>query len=362
MIDQNNKNEQNNQQNQPPRDDPFAASDIYGQTYQTYQTSQNDPYAQYFNQNKPRHRSTTNHFTEFKDGKTIFLTVLKALLFVLLFVAIQNLVVLAAEIPITVYLTLQGITSEEELLARVIEILSPYLNYLSALSGLLTVIAVFVIFACRKKNPFKELSFNKTKVSTIIICIFAGIALNFSCNILFMFMPPEWMTEYTQASEGLDTGSLLSYILGGVIMAPITEEIIFRGAVMKRCAKCMPAVFASLVAAVVFGICHGNLVWAIYAGTLGFIIGLIFARFDSIIPCIVLHLSFNSVSAIQRVVMDLPAIQNMSESQELIFNAGFTILSYAMLAVSVALVTILMTSEKLLVTPKNTKEEFSVNE
>jgi len=355
VIDQNNKNGQNDQQNQTYRDDPFAASDIYGQS------DQNDPYAQYFNQNQPRRRTIFESFSGFADGKTVFTTVLKSLLFVLLFVAIQNVIILAFELPMAIELTLQGITDEKELGTRIIEALSPYTNYLSALSGLLTIAAVFIIFACKKRNPLKELSFNKTKISTIIICIFAGIALNFSCNILFMFMPTEWMTEYSQASEGLDTGSLLSYIIGGVIMAPITEEIIFRGAVMKRCSKCMPAIFASLVAAVVFGVCHGNIVWAIYAGTLGFIIGLVFARFDSIIPCITLHLAFNSVSAVQRMVMDLPTVKNMTEAQELIFNGAFTIISFAMVAVSVALVTVLMTNEKLLV-KKTPKESFIPNE
>lgn len=351
----NDQNNHDNQQNRSYKDDPFAASDTY------YQNQTNDPYAQFYEQNTKIRRPIGNIFSVNTDGRYVFLTVIKALLFALLFVAIQTVVVLAVEIPMIIDLTLKGVSDPSELERQVIEIISPYSNYLSALSGLVTIITVFLIIALKRKNPLKELSFNKVKLSTVALCFIAGITLNFSCSVLFMLMPQQWLENYAQASEGLDTGSLFSYILGGVIFAPLTEEIIFRGSIMKRCSKCMSAALASLIAAVVFGICHGDLVWAIYAGSLGFILGLLLARFNSIIPCIIVHFSFNSVSAVQRVVFEIPAVKNMSETQEMIFNGVYNIFSFAMVAVSVALVTYLLTSEKLLI-KKTFKESFSTNE
>lgn len=287
--------------------------------------------------------------------------IVKALLFVLLFFAVQVIVVLAVEIPVMAELMASGITDDGELNRLMLERVAPYNNYLSAASGLVTILIVFLFFVFKRQNPFKELSFNKTKLSTIVLCLAAGIALNFSCNVLFMFMPESWLADYSQASESLDTGSLLSYVIGGVIMAPLAEEIVFRGVVMKRFRKCMSAVFAAVLSAVVFGVCHGDLVWAIYAGSLGIILGLVFSRFDSIIPGICIHLSFNSVSAVMQVIYEIPAIKNMTEAQEMIFNGVFTILSFAMVAVSVALVTILMTSPKLLV-QNSKKESYVYNE
>lgn len=359
-------NYQNNYQNQSTRDDPFAASDVYGQYYQNqqYQGYQppHDPYAQYYDQSTPKRSSFYESVPASRQGvsaRSAFSIIFKALLFVLLFFVIQNAVVIIAEIPVALDLTAQGITDENVLNEKIYEHIAKYGNYLSALSGFITILTVFIIFVCKRQNPFKELSFNKTKISTIVLCLVVGFTLNFSCNVLFMFMPESWLENYTQASEALDDGSLFSYILGGVIMAPLVEEIIFRGILAKRFGKCMPSIFAAILSAVVFGVCHGDLVWAIYAGSLGIILGVIFARFDSIIPCICVHFAFNGVSAILQVVYEIPAIKNMTEAQELIFNGAYTIFSFAMVAVSIALITLIMTSQKLLV--KSPEKEFAAS-
>lgn len=359
---------QNSTQNQNTRDDPFAASNVNWQNQQGYQGYQSpsqdpyDPYAQFYHQAPQKSPSVFDRMFSNAPAFNIRSAVpiiLKALLFVLLFIAIQSAVVIIAEIPMTMELMAEGISDPNELNDLIYERISKYGNYLSALSGALTVLIVFIIFVCKRQNPFKELSFTKTRISTVLVCIAAGFALNFSCNVLFMFMPQSWLENYTQASENLDTGSLFSYVLGGVIIAPIVEEIIFRGILTKRFGKCMPSIFAAVLSAVVFGACHGDLVWMIYAGSLGIILGVIFSRFESIIPCIFLHLSFNSVSAIMRVVYEIPAIKNMSAAQEMVFNGAYTLFSFAMVAVSVALVTVLMTSKCFLV--KNEQKEFFSN-
>ena len=353
--------------NQSTRDDPFAASDVYWQSQQGQNNAPYDPYAQYYGKSQrsnnffDRMSISNEPYKNPSNRRGGFLTILKALLFVLLFFAVQFAVIMAVEIPVAAEIMMSGITDDNEMNTLLMEKVAPYTNYLSALSGFVTIVIILIIFVFKRQNPFKELSFNKTKISTVVLCLLLGIALNFSCNVLFMILPQSWLESYSQASESLDQGSLFSYVLGGVIIAPLVEEIVFRGLVMKRFQSCMPSILAAVLAAVVFGICHGDLVWAIYAGSLGIVIGVMFARFESIIPCICIHFAFNGVSAVLRVITELPAIKNMNESQELIFNGAYAIVNFAMVAVSVALITVLMTSPNFLV-KKTQQEDVAFNE
>ncbi len=120
---------------------------------------------------------------------------------------------------------------------------------------------------------------------TSIGFVLGGILISFS--IFF----PQFIIGYPQATTDV------FIIVGGV--APVVEEVAFRGVLMNILDKYMPFYFALILSAVFFSIFH----WTAYgismtsafvgAFIFGLIAGLITKWRRSIIPAIILHATFN---------------------------------------------------------------------
>ncbi len=90
-------------------------------------------------------------------------------------------------------------------------------------------------------------------------------------------------------------------IIATVVLAPIGEELIYRGIVL-RCAAKISGRFAIFFSAAIFGLMHGNP----YQMVLGFLIGIPLAiitlKTGSIVPSIICHMANNIMASIPTVV------------------------------------------------------------
>ena len=98
----------------------------------------------------------------------------------------------------------------------------------------------------------------------------------------------------------------------------VLEEVVFRGYIFSRLGKAMPAVVAAVISSVVFGICHGGIVWAIWAGIVGLIICVVRVKSGSIIPGIVFHIIMNTYGM---VVSYFPVYENLTNTVMYILTA-----------------------------------------
>jgi membrane protease YdiL (CAAX protease family) len=222
-----------------------------------------------------------------------------------------------------------------------------YSNHVSALSGIVTLLFLVIFFLIRRKNPIKEFGFRRIRFSVVILSALTGFTMNFACNILMLLMPQSWIENYMEASAGLSEGSFLSFIIGGVIVAPLVEEIIFRSLLLTRLKRVLRPVLSALIVAAVFGIAHGDIVWAIYAGSLGLVFCLIFNKFDSVWPSLIMHFTFNGTSAVLQLVNDALNVNNMSDEGIVLYNLVFIAISLLMTAATAVLITAMLTSKKL---------------
>lgn len=89
----------------------------------------------------------------------------------------------------------------------------------------------------------------------------------------------------------------IAELLGAVILAPIGEELIYRGIVL-RCSAKISQRFAIFFSAFIFGIMHGNP----YQFVLGFLLGIPLAmvtlKTGSIVPAIICHMLNNTVASV----------------------------------------------------------------
>ncbi len=93
----------------------------------------------------------------------------------------------------------------------------------------------------------------------------------------------------------------IAELLGAVILAPIGEELIYRGIVL-RCSAKISQRFAIFFSAFIFGIMHGNP----YQFVLGFLLGIPLAmvtlKTGSIVPAIICHMTNNLIASISEIV------------------------------------------------------------
>ena len=105
---------------------------------------------------------------------------------------------------------------------------------------------------------------------------------------------PDWLDQYNQLfeSSGITDLTFLT-ILYSVILAPICEELIFRGVTMRCARKALPFWLANIMQAALFGLFHLNWIQGIYAFALGIVLGYVCERGGSIYYSMGLHLLFN---------------------------------------------------------------------
>ncbi len=131
--------------------------------------------------------------------------------------------------------------------------------------------------------------------------IYQFAMLSIGCQLFFsgvmsLVRPvfPEQFEHYGDAVEGIFGSNLLLVLVYTVIIAPVSEELIFRGVILFRTRKVLPFLGANVLQALFFGIYHRNMVQGIYATVIGFLFGLLYRKYNSILASILLHMMINA--------------------------------------------------------------------
>ena len=109
--------------------------------------------------------------------------------------------------------------------------------------------------------------------------------------------PQSWWDTYSAASAAVDETSALT-IVAVVIVAPLAEEILFRGLLFTRFSRSGGVYFGMVASSLIFGLMHGTAIWFIYTALIGFVLAFVFYRSRSLVYPMLLHLSFNLTSFI----------------------------------------------------------------
>ncbi|WP_297522236.1 CPBP family intramembrane glutamic endopeptidase [uncultured Clostridium sp.] len=168
------------------------------------------------------------------------------------------------------------------------------LEYYGSLIGeSLTVGALLLFFLIPKEGLIKRCRFKKfdiRKLPTLIFLI-VGIAI---LSIVFIHLTQNDVTGYKQIEHTMaKTGFTIPGAIILVLIVPILEEIIFRGAILATLRKYMPVAVAVIIQGIIFSLLHGNLIQSAYTLPLGIALGLAFVYAKSIWADIICHMTFN---------------------------------------------------------------------
>lgn len=198
--------------------------------------------------------------------------------------------------------------------SAITEMLNSSIMELTLISNAIAIVLCLLLASIfRKKHPIEAidltLSFDK-KPLTLGACAFLGvvgqIAILFLLNIIPF--PESWTAMLEENNSQIASSGVVVEIISVAIMAPLAEEIIFRAGIQGSLKRGMPRWWAIALSALIFGVMHGNPIGIIYASALGIMMGWIYSKFDSIIPSMVFHLAFNTMSLIVSLFDGIPFI------------------------------------------------------
>ena len=115
---------------------------------------------------------------------------------------------------------------------------------------------------------------------------------------------PETMETYNDMMDTALGGSQLLAMLAAVILAPVNEECIMRGLILKHLQQYFSTPAVILIQAVMFGIFHANWVQGLYVLPVGAALGYVAVKCRSVLPCLFMHLLYNSLSFVVFMLPD----------------------------------------------------------
>ena len=89
--------------------------------------------------------------------------------------------------------------------------------------------------------------------------------------------------------------------LWAVVLAPVLEELLFRGILLRRVERAAGTLPAVLISALVFGLYHGNLSQGITAAAAGLALGYAYVRTDALLVSVVMHTAVNAAAFLLRL-------------------------------------------------------------
>lgn len=141
---------------------------------------------------------------------------------------------------------------------------------------------------------FSDISWNHGVASGILGI--SGLAVSSILLATLSFFQDTAYLEHIENMELLLGGNKLLVFISVGIVAPIIEEIIFRGLVFRELEKSLNVKAVVVVQALLFGIYHFNLAQGVYTVFLGLVLGLALVWTKSIWAPIIIHMVNNSVS------------------------------------------------------------------
>ena len=192
---------------------------------------------------------------------------------------------------------------------------------MTLLAGLATAPILIFIYIRDNNKDRRNGTFVKYKLNNILkylliipFGVFNMLWANYFVALLQLVMPKFMLESYTDTQQIIEGGGFLIQLLTAGIVAPIVEELIYRGLVYRRTKKMTGTIAAAILSAALFGVFHGNWVQAPYAFIIGIVAVFVYEKFKSIVAPIMLHMSANILSVLIMTMTssDTPTVDSLN--------------------------------------------------
>ena len=206
----------------------------------------------------------------------------------------------------------------------------PVITILYALI-LIPVYAIYLIIA--RKNDPRMLLTESLRVSDLLPGLAMAVGALGLTSLYFALLDhlsqsSAFVAKQLEAYEALSSsfspqGGLGFLIIGISVMAPITEELLFRGIVQGELRKAMPESAAIIIQAILFAAYHIQPVQASYALIPGVLLGVTYAWSRSIWVPIAMHMLFNALGSLLPILVgEDPYLGQVAATAQIAFIAA----------------------------------------
>jgi uncharacterized protein len=199
-------------------------------------------------------------------------------------------------VPFATYYVLIGIEGEalEQLL---------YAQGVNAtiFAGIGSLLVYLIIFSSRKENLIKRSRFHQISMKQALWSTAIGFSFVFLSLLIVQLMSKLFPIQYANFLETMSVivdAPFIMVLLAVVIVAPLFEEVMFRGIIYDALSKRMNVYISVIVAGLFFGIYHMNIFQGTYASLIGIVMGLSIIWTKSIWAPIIIHFVNNLVSVL----------------------------------------------------------------
>lgn len=148
------------------------------------------------------------------------------------------------------------------------------------------------------------------------------------------------------------TAGFILMIIYTCIIAPITEELLFRGMLLKTFSRANQR-FAIVASSIFFGLAHGNLTQFMLAFLLGMFLSHITLKHNSILPSIIVHIFVNTTATVISELYD--------ESGSMVLNGVLNMIYLLMAVVGLIMFIEFALKNKLpATTPQQSRRGFTI--
>ena len=175
---------------------------------------------------------------------------------------------------------------------------------LISLYGYVAALAVFVPMWIKTKKRYPRWNGGKLSIPVALCAVGAAIGFNMILSVIITVTGvTELFPSYDLVSDVISGGSFALQIIAVGLIAPVAEELCFRGITQNRMSdtRIWLAIGAQTV---LFGLLHMNVVQSTYAALLGVFLGFLTVRYRSIIYAIIAHIAFNMFSIGINIIED----------------------------------------------------------
>lgn len=177
-------------------------------------------------------------------------------------------------------------------------------SYLAeVLVGIILIILFFAVYkvAFLKDMPKEKTATNAKDALRSVAAGFGVSGVSYLWILLAERIPllSSSLAAMNRANAEMSGGGVMGVILMAVIVAPLLEEVLFRGIVFRSMEKIRAGWIPVLLSAVIFGAYHMNLVQAVYATGMGIVAAVVYAKTRNLLYPILVHLANNLIGAIQ---------------------------------------------------------------
>lgn len=192
--------------------------------------------------------------------------------------------------------------------------ISEYINGSSIMSGItllsyLTANLTAFFIGCKFADiKIKSLFKTQKLTGTLVIqYIFVGLFIQriagLSVAFLENLMTHSDLIGNSDVVKYSDPKALIVSACYACIIAPVTEELLYRGFVMKTFSKVSQR-FGIFISAFFFGIMHGNIAQFMLAFLVGIFMGYIDVKHNSLIPSMCVHFTINFMSTVSGLILN----------------------------------------------------------